>query len=154
MYLYQYILMAGYTCLFFNTKTKEAATAFILGWSVYCVFVYGCGVAYYFALSAMIETAIAYSLNKRYRLVSYISYSLILVNMAGLIMELYGIKLVYDVVYAILAVAQFLLLLARMVLDGNDRANYKWFIVRCVNFDSRKTYATLHKNQSNEKPIK
>ncbi len=74
--------------------------------------------------------------------------------MAGLIMELYGIKLVYDVVYAILAVAQFLLLLARMVLDGNDRANYKWFIVRCVNFDSRKTYATLHKNQSNEKPIK
>ncbi len=154
MYLYQYILMAGYTCLFFNDKTKEAATAFILGWCVYIGFVYGCGVTYYFALSAIIETAIAYKLNKRYRLVSYISYSLILVNMVGLIMNLYGVKFVYDVVYAILAVAQFILLLARMVFDGSGRANYKWFIVRCVNFDSRKTYATMRKNQPTKKALK
>ena len=146
--------MAGYTCLFFNNKTKEAATAFVLGWCVYIGFVYGCGVTYYFALSAIIETAIAYNLNKRYRLVSYISYSLILVNLAGLIMNLYGVKFVYDVIYAILAVAQFVLLLARTVLEGSDRANYKLFIVRCVNFDSRKTYATLHKSQANKIPIK
>ena len=151
MYIYQYLLMAGYTCLFFNARTKEASCAFLSGWLAYLFFVYGCGVSYYFVLSAFIEFCIAYKLNRNYRLVSYIGYSLIIVNLVGLVMNINGVKFVYDFTYTVLSLIQFLILIGRVLIDGNNRVDNERFIFRAINFDSRKTYVTMQKTNSAKK---
>ncbi len=151
MYPYNYILLAGFTCLFFNVKTKEAATTFLIGWGVYLVAVYGTDFRYYFLLSATIELAIAYKLNSRYRVISYISYSLILVNIFGLILHINGIKWHYDFVYALLSIIQFLFLLARVIPDGISELHSKHIVVRCLNYDSGQAYGKMYRNTPTSK---
>ncbi len=151
MYLYQYILLVGFVGLFFNIKTKEAAKTFFIGWGVYLVAVYGTDFRYYFLLSATIELVIAYRLNTRYRVVSYISYSLMLVNVFGLILHINGIKWYYDFVYALLSMIQFLLLLARTIPNGICRLHGKCFMVRCLNYDRGESYGKMYTNPSASK---
>ncbi len=151
MYLYQYVLLAGFSCLFFNVKTKEAAKTLLIGWGAYIVAVHGTDFRYYFLLSATIELAIAYRLNTRYRVVSYISYSLMLVNVFGLILHINGIKWYYDFVYALLSIIQFLLLLARTIPNGICRLHGKCFMVRCLNYDRGESYGKMYTNPSASK---
>jgi len=97
--------------------------------------------------SGTIEAAIAYLLNKRYRVIAYLGYLLIFVNFYGLI--LYNNKigpLSYDVIYAIISVTQFIFLLARLIPNGLNRLPAKHFVVRAVNFDSRGAYDRMYKN--------
>jgi hypothetical protein len=146
MYFYQAVLLVGFACLYLNKNTKFASSVFLLGWAFYLLIIIGIEYNYYFLASATIETSIAVILNKRYRLISYISYCLLLLNIAGLVMHINDVKFYYDFTYAVLSVSQFLLLLARAVPNGINRLHSEHFVVRAVNFDSRRTYNRLHKN--------
>ena len=148
MYFYQYILLAGFTCLLFNREVRFAASVFLSGWLIYLVVTIDIPYALYFCASATIETAIAGILNARYRLISYLGYSLILVNFAGLLLHINGIKVYYDFVYAIISITQFLLLLARAIPNGVGRLHIKHLVVRAVNFDSRGAYDRMYKNSN------
>jgi hypothetical protein len=149
MYNYQYMLLAGLTCLLFSKETRFAALVFLCGWAVYFVTTISASTSLYYIASATIEAAIAYTLNARYRAAAYLGYSLILVNIFGLF--LYWMKmpaLSYDIIYAIISVTQFSLLLARANLDGLSRLHNKHFVVRAVNFDSRGAYDRMYKNST------
>tara|TARA_R110000851_G_scaffold85201_2_gene185394 strand:+ start:120 stop:533 length:414 start_codon:yes stop_codon:yes gene_type:complete len=132
MFIYQYVLLLGFAGLYFNKETKLASTAFLLGWSVYLIAVLGSNFEQYFILSAAIELCIAYSLNKKYKYVAYVSYFLILVNVAGLIMHINGIKNYYNDIYAALSIYQFSLLLIKLVPDGIRRC-----CIQCITFCTR-----------------
>ena len=147
MYLYQYILLAGFACLLFNPKTRFASLIFLSGWVVYTASTLSVSTAYYYMSAGTIEASIAYLLNKRYRAIAYLGYSLIFVNFYGLM--LYSNKvgpLSYDVIYAIISITQFLFLLARALPNGINRLPAKHPLVRAVNFDSRKAYDIMYKN--------
>lgn len=148
MYLYQYILLAGFTCLLFFRETRFASSVFLSGWIVYLVSTIGMEYKFYFLASATIETAISYTLNKKHRLVSWLGYSLILVNISGLILHIYGIKLYYDVTYAVISVTQFLLLLARLLPSGILRLSEQCWLVRLINFDSGQARGIMCKNKA------
>ena len=146
MFIYQYILLLGFVGLYFNRETKFAASAFLIGWAVYIVIVLGTNFEHYFILSAIIELAIAYTLNHKYKHVSYVSYLLILVNVAGLILHINGIKDYYNHVYAVLSVYQFTLLIGRLILNGIHRRSIQRSAFCGGNYDSRKACAKVYKN--------
>ena len=147
MYIYQYLLFAGFLLLLTSNMTRDAALIFLVGWVVYLVVTIGASNSVYFVASGTIETAIAFYLNKRYRLVSYLGYSLLLVNVFGYFLYVNGISRgLYDLVYAIISVTQFLFLLARAIPNGLNRLHRKHFVVRAINFDSRGAYDRMCKN--------
>ena len=151
MYIYNYILLVGFVGLYFNHKTKFAAETFLFGWAVYLLMVFGIGFKYYFLLSAAIELAIAYRLNYKYRAVAYVSYSLILVNIAGLILHINGVKSYYDDIYAVLSITQFALLLSRLIPDGIRRLLVQRITLRGHNYDGGKTCAKMYKTTPTDK---
>jgi hypothetical protein len=146
MYFYQYILLAGFSCLLFNKDTRFAASVFLTGWAVYLIGTIGFEYKFYFLASATIETAIAFTLNKNYRLVAWLGYALIPVNILGMILHINDIKIYYDVIYALISVTQLILLIARVIPNGINRLPDKHFMVRVLNFDSRGTYGIMYKN--------
>ena len=94
-----------------------------------------------------IEVAIAYSLNRRYRVVAYLGYALLFVNIYGLLLFKNGVgPMSYDVIYAIISVTQFIFLLMRAIPNGLNRLPSKHFVVRAVNFDSRGAYDRMYKS--------
>jgi hypothetical protein len=146
MYTYQYAILAGITCLYFNNNTKYASSVFLLGWAFYLLLTIGIEYNFYFVVCATIETAIAVLLNQRYRLISYLGYSLLLLNIIGLILHVNGVRFYYDFAYALISVTQFMLLLARAFPDGVNRLHTKSFVVRAVNFDSRGAHNRMYKD--------
>lgn len=147
MYLFNYILLAGFVCLLFIKDTRFAASVFLCGWAVYIYAVLGLGEVNYYALSGTIECAIAYSLNKRHRAVSYLGYSLVVYNFLGFIVHSVNTEYpYYDIGYAIISVTQFLFLLARALPNGLNRLPAKHPLVRAVNFDSRKAYDRMYES--------
>ena len=147
MYFYQYALIAGFTCLLFNKNTRGAAGVFLIGWALYLFFILDAPSSYKYLSCATIETVIAFILNAKYRLLSYIGYSLTIVNAYGLFLIGTGrMPVTYDVIYAVLAITQFLLLLARAMPNGINRLHPKSFVVRVINFDKRQAHNKVHKN--------
>jgi hypothetical protein len=146
MYFYNYVLLVGFACLYFNKNTRFASGVFLLGWAFYLLSTIGIEYKFYFLASATIETAIAVLLNQRYRLISYLGYSLLLLNIIGLILHVNGVRFYYDFAYALISVTQFMLLLARAFPDGVNRLHTKSFVVRAVNFDSRGAHNRMYKD--------
>lgn len=147
MYFYQYILLAGFVCLLLNDRTRFASSVFLAGWAVYTISTLSASTAFYYMAAGTIEAAIAYTLNRRYRVIAYLGYLLIFVNFYGLMLYKNGIgPLSYDVTYAIISITQFLFLLARVLPNGLNRLPAKHFMVRAVNFDSRGAYGRMYKN--------
>jgi hypothetical protein len=147
VYFYQYILLAGFVCLLFNSRTRFASVVFLLGWAVYTISTLSVSTAFYYISAGTIEAAIAYTLNKRYRVIAYLGYSLIFVNFYGLMLYKNGISPVsYDTIYAVISVTQLLFLLMRAIPNGLNRLSPKHFVVRAVNFDSRGAYARMYKS--------
>ena len=141
--------MAGFVCLIFSRQTRFASTTFLSAWVIYLLVTIDVSATFYYGASATIELTVAYLLNKRYRAVSWLGYSLILVNVYGLILYMNGADpLSYDVIYAIISVTQFLFLLARALPNGLNRLHTQHFMVRAVNFDSRGTYDRMYKNKT------
>ncbi len=152
MYLYQYILLAGFSCLFFKRETKFAATAFLTGWASYSLLTINVPTEVYYALSATTELVIAYVLNKRFRIVSYIGYFLIVVNAYGLLLYKLGLApFSYDLIYALLSTIQFLFLLARATPNGIGKLHSKHIVVRCLNYDSGQAYGKMYRNTPTSK---
>ena len=145
MFIYQYILLLGFAGLYFDKETKLAASAFLIGWAVYIVFALGTKFEQYFILSAIIELAIAYALNNKYKNVSYVSYLLILVNMAGLILHINGIKDYYNHIYAVLSIYQFTLLIGRLILNGIYRRAIQCNTFCAGNYDCGQARVKVHK---------
>lgn len=149
MYAYQYLILAAFCGLYFNGRTKLAAELFLFGWAFYFVFTIELSATLYYSLTATIEAVIGFMLNKRYRLISYLNYSLILVNLFGLVLYKNGFQATsYDIIYAIISIAQVLLLIIRALGYGRDRIYFKCFMDNLVNFDSRKTRGTMYKYQA------
>tara|TARA_R110000772_G_scaffold85327_4_gene179400 strand:+ start:608 stop:1072 length:465 start_codon:yes stop_codon:yes gene_type:complete len=146
MFIYQYILLLGFAGLYFNKETKMAASAFLIGWAVYIAFALGTKFEQYFILSAVIELAIAYALNNKYKNVSYVSYLLILVNVAGLILHINGIKDYYNHIYAVLSTYQFSLLLIKLVPNGIYRRPIQCNAFCDSNYDCGQARVKVHKN--------
>jgi len=147
MYTYNYILLAGFVCLLFNSRTRFASSIFLAGWAIYLLSTFNASTAFYYMASGTIEAAIAYTLNKRYRAIACLGYLLILVNFYGLMLYKSGVSpLTYDVIYAIISITQFLFLLMRAIPNGLNRLPAKHFMVRAVNFDSRGAYGRMYKN--------
>ena len=146
MYFYQYILLAGFACLLFNKNTRFASGVFLLGWIIYFITTFGAEYEFYFLASATIETVIAVTLNNRYRLVSYLGYSLLLLNIIGLLLHVCDIRFYYDFAYALISCAQFSLLLLRIIPNGICRLHNEHFMVRVINYDSRGSYARMCKD--------
>ncbi len=152
MYLYQYILLAGFSCLFFRRETRYSAAAFLIGWFVYIALILGLSEINYYALSATVELCIAYALNKRHRIVSYIGYSLVLFNCAGFLSHWLYINFVgFDLIYALLSTTQFLFLLARATPNGIGKLHSKHIVVRCLNYDSGQAYDKMYTNTPTSK---
>lgn len=157
MYIYQYICLAVFGCLLFNKTLRFPAIVFLLGWCFYFIYL---GIKppkdpYYYLVAATIETTIAYLLNNKFRLVSYLGYSLILVNIFGYCLFINEMKpTLYDIIYSIITVSQVLLLISRGLLDGiNGSYKYGWAI-RFVNFDSFQSRVTMHKNKAKKEANK
>ena len=146
MYFYNYILLAGFVCLLFNRNTRFPASVFLLGWVVYFATTFGAEYKLYFLASATIETVISVILNAKYRLVSWLGYSLLLLNIVGLILHINNIKFYYDIAYALISCAQFSLLLLRIIPNGICRLHNEHFMVRVINYDSRGSYARMCKD--------
>ncbi len=149
MYFYQYVLLAGLTCLLFNKNTRFSASVFIFGWAVYLLWFIDAPSTYKYAACGTIEFCIAYALNKRHRVVAWLGYTLILVNIYGLILIKikYG-PMSYDIIYAIISITQFLFLLMRAIPNGITRLHTKHFMVRVANFDSRSSYDRMYKDKT------
>ena len=147
MYLWQYILLAGFSCLLLFKAVRFPAIIFIAGWLFYLVFIIDIATQYKYMACGTIELSIAYALNSRFRVVSWLGYLLILVNVYGLILFKSGYSpLTYDVIYAIISITQFIFLLARLSPNGLNRLPAKHFMVRLVNFDSRTACDIMYKN--------
>jgi hypothetical protein len=144
MFIYQYILLLGFVGLYFNKETRFAAVTFLCAWAVYLITVLGSKFEQYFILSAIIELGIAYSLNKKYKHVAYVSYFLILVNIAGLILHINDIKNYYNDIYAALSIYQFALLLNRLVPNGIHRRCIQCIAFCTSNYDRGKARAKVH----------
>jgi hypothetical protein len=136
----------GFACLYFNKDTRFASGVFLLGWAFYLLSTIGMEYKFYFLASATIETVIAVLLNQRYRLISYLGYSLLLLNIIGLMLHVNDVKFYYDFSYALISTTQFLLLLARAFPDGVNRLHPKHFMVRVINFDSRGAHNRMYQN--------
>ena len=146
MYFYQYALLAGFTCLLFCKDTRCASVVFLLGWVVYFTAVLGANEVNYYALSGAIELSIAYYLNSRFRLVSYLGYSLLVLNFIGFLChESTTNESYYDAVYAFIAIAQFVILQLRVFGYGMGRLSSEHFMVRLLNFDSRGAYVRMYR---------
>jgi len=149
MYPYQYVLLAGFVCLLLNKETRFAASVFLLGWAAYLLFFIDASSTYKYIACAAIETSIAYSINNRYRVVSYLGYSLIFVNIYGLMLIRGKVDPVsYDVIYGLISVAQFLFLLMRAIPNGISRLHNEHIIVRLVNFDGSQARDIMCKNKT------
>lgn len=152
MYIYQYVLMAAFCGLLFKKETRFASIVFLFGWSIYYVITLDLDAVYYYAASATIETAIGFTLNKRYRLVSYLGYSLIIVNLYGF--YLYENKIQpqsYDIIYAMISTLQILILITRGFVNGNYRTTFEYWLVCIADFDSRQARGTMYKNTPKKK---
>ena len=149
MYTYQYILLAAFCGLYFNKKTKLASELFLFGWAFYFMFTIELPAVHYYWVTATIEAAIGFALNHRYRLISYLNYSLILVNMLGIVLYKNGFQATYyDIIYAFISIAQVLLLITRAINYGGGRFYFKRFMDSLVDFDSRKARDTMYKDQA------
>ena len=144
MFIYQYILLLGFVGLYFNKETRLASVTFLIGWSVYLISAFGSKFEQYFILSAIIELGIAYSLNKKYKHVSYISYFLILVNVAGLILHINNVKNYYNDIYAVLSIYQFALLFNRLVKNGIHRRFIQCIAFCISNYDRSKARVKVY----------
>lgn len=143
------MLLAGFVCLLFDSKTRFAASVFLLGWAVYLVVFIDATSTYKYIACATIEASIAFALNKRHVIVAYLGYSLIFVNIYGLALINNKVgPISYDVIYAIISVTQFMFLLARAVPNGINRLPAKHCLVRLVNFDSRQTRGIMYKSKT------
>ena len=146
MYLYQYFLMVGFACLFFNKNVKYPSFIFLLSWVLYVALFLDYPASYKYIVCATIETTIGCLLIYRHRLVSYLAFSLIAVNLLGLMLYEYGYKPTsYDLIYAIISVMQFVLLTIRALPNGFNRLPYQHILIRIASFDSRKTCAIIYK---------
>ena len=147
MYLYNYILLAGFACLLLSERTRLAACVFLAGWAIYSLLVFDAPVYVYYVAVGTIEATMAYILNKRFRVVAYLGYSLIIVNIYGLLLYKNGISpLSYDVIYALISITQFMFLLIRALPSGISGLHSKHILVRCTDFDSRKACGTMYKS--------
>ena len=149
MYLYQYILLAGFTCLLFSKEVRFASVIFLTGWAVYLVYFIDAPSNYKYVACGAIELSIAYILNRSYRIVAYIGYSLILVNIYGLLLIVNKLPPAsYDIIYALLSVTQFLILIIRANLNGILRLSEQYWLVRLINFDSGQARGIMCKNKA------
>lgn len=149
MYIYQYILLAGLTCLLFNKNTRFSASVFLTGWLVYLILFIDAPSTYKYIACGVIEFSIAYALNKRHLVISFLGYFLILVNVYGLLLIKIKVgPLSYDIIYAIISITQFLFLLIRAMTNGITRLNNEHFIVFLANFDSRSAYDRMYKSNA------
>ncbi len=149
MYTYQYFILAAFCGLYFNKKTKLASELFLLGWAFYFLFTIDSSATLYYSITATIEAFIGYMLNKRYRLVSYLSYTLILVNVLGIVLYKNGFQSTYyDIIYAIISIAQVVLLITRATGYGGCGFCFKHIMDVIADFDSRKARDTMYKNQA------
>jgi len=126
----------------------------MFGWCFYIYFLLFVDVNYswYYALSATIELSIGVILSAKYRLVSYLNYSLIIVNLFGLYLYKNNIPpLSYDIIYAVISIIQVLILIARGAIHGGNRYYHEAALVFIVDFDSRQTRDILHKYQPTKK---
>ncbi len=143
--------MAIFGCLYFNKQTKLAAQCFIVGWAFYVVATIGLPATKYYVTAAFIEFSIGYILNKDYRLVSYISYSLILVNAFGLLLYKNAISpLSYDIIYFLLSVTQVVLLIIRGLYSGSNRHASQRLIICLLHLDSRKESHNVRQASENK----
>lgn len=141
--------MAGFACLLFNKNTFFASSMFICGWIMYFPLTTGQDASYYYAASAGIELSIGYILNNKYRLVAYINYTLIFVNIYGLLLFKMKVSPIsYDIIYALLSVTQFLILIIRANLNGIYRLPEQCWLVRLLYFDSRQTRVIMCKSKT------
>ena len=142
MYLYQYVLLTGFTCLLLFKRTRLASFAFLSGWFVYLMFFYGLDSVYKYGACSTIEVAIAYVLNNRFRFVAYLGYSLLFVNLYGMFIYLNNHSAYYyDGIYALISITQFLFIMIRVIpSNGIYRLPSKHFMVRLIDFDSCRTY--------------
>ena len=126
-----------------------ASIVFLTGWSVYMAVTLGADTSYYYAASAAIELSIGYILNDKYRLVAYINYTLIFVNIYGLLLFKMKVSPIsYDIIYALLSVTQFLILIIRANLNGIYRLPEQCWLVRLLYFDSRQARAIMCKSKT------
>jgi len=147
MYLFNYVLLAGFACLLFSRDSRGAALTFLAGWAIYIYAILGLPEVSYYALSGAIELVIAYRLNPKYRAVAYLGYSLVLYNLAGFLLHDVGTDYPYfDIGYTIISSVQFLFLLMRAIPNGLNRLHTQHFMVRLLNFDSRGSYGRMYEN--------
>ncbi len=152
MFLYQYALIAGFILLLFNDKTRLAAAIFVVSWAFYVLVVIESSATTYYAQAATIELLIGYALNKRFRLVSWLSYLLVALNLYGLLVHFEHVgRDIYVYACAIVSVVRFLLLLARAIPNGICRLHGKCFMVRCLNYDRGESYGKMYTNPSASK---
>lgn len=149
MYLYQYALLAGFVCLLFNKEARFAAVVFIFAWSIYLLDVISMNATTYYAATATIEMCIGFILNPRFRVVSILSYMLMLLNIYGLMFHYDDMgRAVYINLYAIISVTQFLFLLTRAIPNGISRLPDEHWLVRCVDYDSRQARVIMYKSKN------
>lgn len=149
MYSYQYALLIGFLLLLLKRETRLAASIFIIGWVIYLFVFIDASSTYKYMACATIEAAIAYTLNNRYRVVAYLGYLLIFVNIYGLaLIKLKVGPISYDVMYAIISVTQFMFLLTRAIPNGINRLPAEHLLVRLVNFDSRQARVIMYKSKT------
>ena len=143
--------MTGFTCLLLNKKTRFASSVFLAGWAVYLLVTVGASTATYYIASAAIETSIAIILNDRHKYVAYLGYSLIAVNIYGLLVHAdAGGRNLYIIIYAAISITQFILLLSWLLPDGIRGLRIQRSNVRGHNYDCGEACDIMRKNTAEE----
>ncbi len=146
--------MAATCCLFFIPLTRYAFFILMCAWVSYLSFVQGMPGEFYFAFVGLLDLFIGWSFNKRYRIASYLSYSLIFIGLFGFYCWWYGLsEFYYELLYAIIEVIRIISLIARGLLDGVNKNKWrcggsisKYLLVRYVDFDGGKSCGKMFKN--------
>ena len=155
MYLYQYIILIILFTLLFNIKVRGASFVLLTSFFVYYVFVLDLPGEYYYVSAALIELVKGYMLNKRFRVVAYLSYLLIVINFFGWAMyESNAEPYIYDILCSIIAVIQVLTLITRGLIHGSDRPHSHNPLVLLVDFDSRQSCDKMQKTTQTKKTSK
>ena len=138
--------------LILNGAVRYAALVLSLSFVFYAIFILNLSGEYYYAACAGLELLKGFLLNKKYRLVSYLCYLLILINYSGWVLYEFSYDpFVYDILCSVILIMQVALLIMQGLLNGVNRSYRHIFVVRLINFDSGQARGTMFKNKATKK---
>ena len=138
--MFNLAVLALFFVLCFSYDHKHIGRVCFLAYSIYVLFIVDLSGEYFYHITALMNTVVAYAVYGRYRLFSILSFLFIPVCFVGYVMySNYHAPVLYDTLAVIITILQVLLLGARVMKNAVTVKGIRGrALVRIVNFDSFK----------------